>query len=51
MLGPYLTINLTLWIEGSLTVEQGDEIATLAEKKLYENIDFLRHVHIHYHPA
>jgi cation diffusion facilitator family transporter len=50
-LGPYLTINLTLCIEGSLTVEQGDEIATLAEKKLYENIDFLRHVHIHYHPA
>lgn len=50
-LGPYLTINLTLCIDGSLSVDQGDEIATMAEQKLYENIDFLRHVHIHYHPA
>jgi len=50
-LGPYLTVNITLGIEGNLSVDKGDEIATLAERKLYENIDFLRHVHIHYHPA
>ena len=50
-LGPYLTLNLTLSIDGNLTVNRGDEIATMAEKKLYENIDFLRYVHIHYHPA
>jgi cation diffusion facilitator family transporter len=50
-LGPYLTVNITLGIEGSLSVDHGDEIATLAERKLYENIDFLRHVHIHYHPS
>lgn len=49
-LGPFLTVNITLGIEGSLSVDHGDEIATLAERKLYENIDFLRHVHIHYHP-
>jgi divalent metal cation (Fe/Co/Zn/Cd) transporter len=46
-----LTVNITLGIEGNLSVDKGDEIATLAEGKLYENIDFLRHVHIHYHPA
>jgi len=50
-LGPYLTVNITLGIEGNLSVDKGDEIATVAERKLYENIDFLRHVHIHYHPA
>ena len=49
--GPYLTMNLTLAVDGSISVTDGDRIATLAEKKLKAAIDFLQVVHIHYHPA
>ena len=49
--GPYLTMNLTLAVDGSISVTEGDRIATLAEKKLKAAIDFLQVVHIHYHPA
>lgn len=49
--GPYLTMNLTLAVDGAISVIEGDHIATLAEKKLKKAIDFLQVVHIHYHPA
>jgi len=49
--GPYLTMNLTLAVDGGISVTEGDHIATLAEKKLKAAIDFLQVVHIHYHPA
>lgn len=49
--GPYLTMNLTLTVDGAISVIEGDHIATLAEKKLKKAIDFLQVVHIHYHPA
>jgi len=48
--GPYLMMNLTLGMEGSLTVAEGDRIATTVEDRLREAIPFLRFVHIHYHP-
>jgi len=48
--GPYLAINITICVDGSLTVSEGDDIATLVEQRLKENIDFLRNVHVHYHP-
>ncbi len=49
--GPYLVINLTIGIDGSLSVKAGDEIASLAERTLNKNIPYLRRVHVHYHPA
>lgn len=49
--GPYLVIYLTICVDGEISVRQGDKIAALAEEKLKENIQFLRMVHIHYHPA
>lgn len=49
--GPYLVMNLTIGIDGSLSVAQGDQIATIAERRLYDEIDYLRNVHIHFHPA
>lgn len=48
--GPYLVVNLTVCVDGRLTVTEGDEIATRIEKKLLANIEFLRQVHVHYHP-
>lgn len=48
--GPYLVINVTIGIDGALSVAAGDTIASEAEKTLYDNIELLRRVHIHYHP-
>jgi cation diffusion facilitator family transporter len=49
--GPYLIVNLTVGIKGSLSVEKGDAIATEIEKALYSNIELLKRVYVHYHPA
>ena len=49
--GPHLVVNLTIGIDGSLTVRQGDWIATDVESLLYDSIPNLRHIHVHYHPA
>jgi len=49
--GPHLVVNLTIGINGSLTVRQGDNIATNVEALMYRSIPNLRHIHVHYHPA
>lgn len=49
--GPYLVLNLTLGIDGALSVAAGDSISLQAERLLYENIALLRRVHVHYHPV
>lgn len=49
--GPYLVVNLTIGIDGALTVAEGDRIATQAEDILCANIELLQRVHVHYHPA
>jgi len=49
--GIYLVINITIGLEGSLTVAAGDEIASQVERKLLNEIEFLRRVHVHYHPT
>ncbi len=49
--GPYLVINITIGIDGSLTVLQGDRIATAVEESLLARIEFLRRVYVHYHPV
>jgi cation diffusion facilitator family transporter len=48
--GPYMVVNLTICIDGSLSVAAGDAIASRVEHILHREIDFLRRVHIHYHP-
>lgn len=48
--GPYLVLNVTVGIDGSLSVAAGDSIACEVEDRLYERIDLLRRVHVHYHP-
>ncbi|HEY3473044.1 MAG TPA: cation diffusion facilitator family transporter [Anaerolineales bacterium] len=49
--GPHLVLNLTIGINGFLTVQQGDTIATNVESLLYKSIPNIRHIHVHYHPA
>lgn len=49
--GPYLVVNLTIGIDGALSVVEGDRIATEVEETLLAQIQFLRRVYVHYHPA
>lgn len=49
--GPYLVMNITIGINGDLRVRQGDAIATAVEQSLLDQIEFLRRVHVHYHPV
>ena len=49
--GQHLVVNLTIGINGSLSVRQGDRIATNVELLIYESIPNIRHIHVHYHPA
>jgi divalent metal cation (Fe/Co/Zn/Cd) transporter len=49
--GPHLVVNLTIGINGLLTVRQGDRIATEVESLIYASIPNIRHIHVHYHPA
>ena len=49
--GPYFVMNITIGIDGSLSVADGDHIATQVELALSREIDLLQRVHVHYHPA
>ena len=49
--GIYLVVNLTIGLEGGLSLAAGDEIASRVEKKVIKEIEFVRRVHVHYHPA
>ena len=49
--GPHIVVNLTIGVEGSMTVREGDEIANKVEFLLVRIIPNLRRVHVHYHPA
>ncbi len=50
-IGMYLLVDVTIGIDGTLTVAQGDRIATQVEQSLFDNIEYLRHVSVHYHPV
>jgi len=50
-IGPYLVINITIGVDGSLSVTRGDQIATQVEHILSREIDLLQRVHVHYHPV
>jgi cation diffusion facilitator family transporter len=49
--GPYIMINITICIDGSLSVYEGDRISTKVEETIKSKINFVRTVHVHYHPV
>ncbi|HEX2996988.1 MAG TPA: cation diffusion facilitator family transporter [Anaerolineales bacterium] len=49
--GPHLVVNLTIGIDGCLTVREGDNIATEVESLICESVLNVMNVHVHYHPA
>jgi cation diffusion facilitator family transporter len=48
--GPYIVINLTIAVDGAITVAEGDAISARLERALHRDIDLLQRVHVHYHP-
>jgi len=48
--GPYIVINLTIAVDGAMTVAEGDAISARLERVLHRDIDLLERVHVHYHP-
>jgi cation diffusion facilitator family transporter len=49
--GQQLVINLTVGLDGNLTIAEGDAIANHIERALFHAFPNLRRVHIHYHPS
>lgn len=49
--GPHIVVNLTIGIEGALTVHDGDRIASRVEEIVLTSVPNIRRVHVHYHPA
>jgi cation diffusion facilitator family transporter len=49
--GPYFVVNLTIGLDGSSSIKEGDDVATCVENTLYEELDYVRKVYVHYHPA
>ena len=50
-IGLYLLVGVTIGIDGTLRVAQGDRIASEVEEALSKDSEYVRHVSVHYHPA
>jgi cation diffusion facilitator family transporter len=49
--GPYYTVNMTIEVDGRISVDAGHHISNLVEAKLLDKYSSgLRKVYIHYHP-
>lgn len=49
--GPHIVINLTIGVEGSISVYEGNHIAHQVEALVCQGVANVRRVHVHYHPA
>jgi divalent metal cation (Fe/Co/Zn/Cd) transporter len=47
--GQYLVINLAIFVDGAISVDEGDAISDHVEKALVDGIDYVRAVHVHFH--
>lgn len=49
--GPYISLNVTIGLDGTTTVVDGDRIASEVEQLLCSRIELVERVFVHYHPA
>ncbi|RPH59792.1 MAG: cation transporter [Chloroflexi bacterium] len=49
--GPHIVVNVTVGVDGNLSVLDGDQIANRVEALLCGSIPNVKRVHVHYHPA
>lgn len=47
--GQYLVINITIFVDGNLTIDEGNRISDQIEAQLIAEIDYVRAVHVHFH--
>ena len=47
--GQFLVINLTIFVDGKISVDEGNAIADRVEEALLNGIDSVREVHVHFH--
>lgn len=50
-IGLYLLVDVTIGIDGNLSVAAGDEIANRVERTLSKNVEYLYRISVHYHPS
>lgn len=48
--GPYIVVNLTIAVDGTMSVADGDAISARVESALQRDIDLLERVYVHFHP-
>lgn len=49
--GKYYSLNITIGLDGSISMNEADILAEHLEKKLLEKDSYLKYVFIHYHPS
>ncbi len=49
--GPYYVINMTVGVDGGISVAEGDRISSRVEASVHDSLDLVRHVYVHYHPS
>lgn len=49
--GPHIVMNLTIGVDGSISVHEGNRIAHQVEALVCQGVANVRRVHVHYHPA
>lgn len=49
--GPYLVVNVTIGINGGLSVREGHAIASRVEETICREMEFVVRVYVHYHPS
>lgn len=47
--GQFLVINLTIFVDGKISVDEGNAIADRVEEALLNGIDYVQAVHVHFH--
>ena len=50
-IGLSLLIDVTIGVDGNISVAAGDQIANAVERALYQHIEYSRHVSVHFHPS
>lgn len=49
--GPHIVVNITIGVDGGISVRKGNNIASHVEETVAAAVPNVRRVHVHYHPA
>jgi cation diffusion facilitator family transporter len=49
--GPHIVVNLTIGVDGNMSVREGNRIAHQVEALVCKGLSNVSRVHVHYHPA